>query len=320
MAYTRLTDIDLHALIAGRTYHPSPTAWEDQVLYFLMVDRFSDGRENQYRDNSNQLVTTGTTPPFQTAGNGNAVATPEEAAGWRDAGTTWVGGTLKGLESKLGYLKRLGVTAIWISPIFKQVKVCHTYHGYGVQNFLDVDEQFGTGDDLKSLVATAHRLGLYVILDITLNHAGDVFAYDPDRYWMEDPTTHTRFLDPRWDGRRYPVHGYRDGSGAPSLPFTPVDSADNPGSWPDGTIWPIELQAPLHLRKRAGSATGITTRSSLRATFPILRIFIWGRPRPMRQAMTGLSDTNRPRRSTPSAISTSSGSRVPISTGFESTL
>lgn len=244
MAYKQLTDIDIQAMIAGRTYHPSPTAWEDQVLYFLMVDRFSDGRENQYRDNSNQLVTTGTTPPFQTADNGNAIATPEEAVRWRDAGTTWVGGTLKGLESKLGYLKRLGVTAIWVSPVFKQVKVRHTYHGYGVQNFLDVDEQFGTGNDLKSLVAIAHRFGLYVILDIILNHVGDVFAYDPDRYWTEDPTTHAKFLDPRWDGRRYPICGYRDSSGAPSLPFAPVNPAEHADFWPDGAIWPVELQGP----------------------------------------------------------------------------
>ncbi len=244
MADKRIKDIDFQALTTSRTYHPSPNAWEDQVLYFMMVDRFSDGRENRYRDNTNQLVTTGTTPLFQPTDNGNAIKTPNDAAKWRQAGTTWVGGTLKGLESKLGYLKRLGVTAIWVSPIFKQVRVRNTYHGYGTQDFLGVDPQFGTRDDLKGLVATAHRLGLYVILDIILNHTGDVFSYDADRYWTEDPTTHTWYLDPRWDGRPYLVRGYRDDTGSPSLPFAPVDPVRHPAAWPDGAIWPVELQAP----------------------------------------------------------------------------
>ncbi|MFO8240991.1 MAG: alpha-amylase family glycosyl hydrolase [Dissulfuribacterales bacterium] len=57
----------------------------------------------------------------------------------------FAGGTLKGLESKIGYLKRLGVTAIWVSPIFKQVAFEETCRGYGIQNFLDVDPHFGSG-------------------------------------------------------------------------------------------------------------------------------------------------------------------------------
>jgi glycosidase len=150
---------------------------------------------------------------------------------------------LKGLESKLGYLKRLGVTAIWVSPVFKQVSFQPTYHGYGPQNFLDVDPHFGTRDHLKAMVATAHRLGLYVILDILLNHAGNVFAYDPDRYWTENPKTHTWYLDPRWDGQPYRVAGYRDHTGAPLLPFGPVDLTQQPGAWPNGALWPAEFQA-----------------------------------------------------------------------------
>jgi glycosidase len=66
-----------------------------------------------------------------------------------------VGGSLKGLTSKIGYLGRLGATALWISPIFKQVPYQETYHGYGIQNFLDVDPHFGTRADLRRLVRTA---------------------------------------------------------------------------------------------------------------------------------------------------------------------
>src|SRR4030095_8374825 len=103
------------------------------------------------------------------------------------------------------YLARVGVTAIWVSPVFKQVKFQETYHGYGVQNFLDVDPHFGSRDDLKALVQTAHRHGVRVILDIILNHSGAVFSYDPDRYETTDPDTGRTFLDPRWDGREYRV-------------------------------------------------------------------------------------------------------------------
>ncbi|WP_370872748.1 alpha-amylase family glycosyl hydrolase [Methylicorpusculum sp.] len=72
---------------------------------------------------------------------------------WKNEGTKWQGGTLKGLESKLGYSQRLGVVAIWIRPVFKQVVNKHlktndgSYHGYAIQNFLDVDPHFDTRQD-----------------------------------------------------------------------------------------------------------------------------------------------------------------------------
>src|SRR5262249_13020686 len=147
-------------------FFPSPLHWEDQVIYFLMVDRFSDGKENGFLDNRGKPVTTGSTPLFQPADNGNAVGTDADAAAWRDAGKIFVGGTLAGVESKLGYLQRMGVTAVWLSPIFKQVNADNTYHGYGIQHFLDVDPHFGTRDDLRHLVDTAHSMGIRVILDI----------------------------------------------------------------------------------------------------------------------------------------------------------
>ena len=74
----RLSDVDLTALTAGRTYFASPAAWEDEVLYFLMLDRFSDGRENGCRDNTGAVVTTGTTPAFQPSDRGTATATASD--------------------------------------------------------------------------------------------------------------------------------------------------------------------------------------------------------------------------------------------------
>ena len=165
-----LKEIDL-ATLSDRKIFPSPAAWEDQVLYFLMLDRFSNGKEKGYRNNKGNIVRRGTTPLFQPEDRGNA-----DVSSWIAAGQRFCGGTIKGLTSKVGYLERLGVTAIWISPIFKQVSFKETYHGYGIQNFLDVDPHFGTRQDLRDLVRTAHAHGIYVILDIILNHTGDVLS------------------------------------------------------------------------------------------------------------------------------------------------
>ncbi len=237
-----IAEIEWDSLL-DRPYYPSPDAWEDQVLYFLMLDRFSDGREQGYLDNDGSVVEDGETPPFSPGDADSALATPEDRVSWRRAGVDWVGGTLRGLASKLGYLKRLGVTAVWISPVFKQVAFDTTYHGYGIQNFLDVDPHFGTREELRDLVRQAHDMGIYVILDIILNHTGDVFAYEPDRYRTRDPRSGRWYLDPRWDGNRYDVRGFRDAGGQPVIPFGPVDETTQPEAWPDGAVWPVELQA-----------------------------------------------------------------------------
>jgi len=243
MIQKSLSEIDFFSL-TRRSFTPSPPAWEDQVLYFLMLDRFSDGREQGYRNNQGDLVPGGTTPLFQPADVGNAVRTDDDAARWREAGGHWTGGNLKGLTSKMGYLQRMGVTALWVSPVFKQTPYRDSYHGYGIQNFLDIDPHFGTRADLRRMVQAAHRHGIYVILDIILNHSGDVFAYTPDRYWTEDPGSGQWYLDPRWDGGDYPVTGYRDADGQPTLPFGEIDLAAQPRAWPHGAIWPRELQDP----------------------------------------------------------------------------
>jgi glycosidase len=244
MTIQRLSDLHLADMIREKDFTPSPVAWEDQVLYFLLVDRFSDGKEKGYRDLNGAVVTTGTTPLFAPADAMNAVQTPADAEQWRDAGLGYVGGTLAGVTSKLGYLKRMGVTALWLSPVFKQVAFQQTYHGYGIQDYLRVNPRFGTAEDLKRLVETAHANGMRVILDIILNHTGNVFTYNPNRYLTKDQAGH-EFLDPRWDGNLYDVRGFNAGTGAASLPFVktdPANSAAFPGS--DDAIWPVEFQDP----------------------------------------------------------------------------
>jgi glycosidase len=211
----------------------SPRAWEDLVFYFLLPDRFSDGKETDFRDNNGAVRSGPGTPKFTPSMNGNAVNPPADPAQWRDAGKIWCGGNLKGLAAKLGYLSRMGVTAIWLGPVLKQVKGFDTYHGYAIQDFLAIDPHFGTDEDLRQMVKTAHQLGIYVVLDIVINHAANVYEYAPDRYWTDG------HLDARWDGNRYPVKGFYDENRKPQLSMAPLPA----GASPDAAIWPSELQS-----------------------------------------------------------------------------
>ncbi|MFL9458678.1 MULTISPECIES: alpha-amylase family glycosyl hydrolase [Nostocales] len=247
MVEKQLAKLNLDTFKPQAGFFPSPIAWEDQVFYFMMLDRFSDGKEIGYKDIEGSIVSkspTRTTPMFTQEDSGNATKISADANRWREAGVKYVGGNLKGLKSKIGYLKRLGVTAIWISPIFKQVRFQETYHGYGIQNFLDVEPNFGTREDLQDLVNTAHANGIYVILDIILNHVGNVFSYAPNRYWIQDEAGN-RILDPRWDGNPYEVKGFNDKNGLPIIPFQKADP-NSPATWvdEDEAIWPIEFQDP----------------------------------------------------------------------------
>jgi glycosidase len=232
-----LLELDF-ASLTRRKFTPSPAAWEDQILYFLLVDRFSDGQEKDgYRDNENRPVRTGVTPLYRPEDPGRI-----DYDTWFDAGGGWQGGTLRGLRSKLGYLRRLGVTALWVSPVFRQVAFEPTYHGYGIQNFLDVDPHFGTREEFRDFIQAAHDQGIYVILDIIAHHTGNVLTYAPDRYPTHDPATGRVFNDPRWDGKPYTVQGFNDRDGRPTLPFDNPDPEKLEGAWPDGAIWPREFQ------------------------------------------------------------------------------
>ncbi|HEX2525176.1 MAG TPA: alpha-amylase family glycosyl hydrolase [Geminicoccus sp.] len=229
MVEKSLSELDWDHLRAG-PFTASPADWGDQVFYFLLLDRFSDNNEAGYKDVNDIVVAGGTTPLFQLSDNGNAVQSAADAAQWREAGAKWAGGTLNGLASKLGYLKRLGISAIWISPVFKQVSFQQTYHGYGVQHFLDVDPHFGTRDDLRNLVQLAHQSGIYIVLDIIINHAGNVFDYSSGA--------------PDWNGQMHDVRGFNDATGKPALPFGSVDLHQRPDAFPHDAIWPSELQQP----------------------------------------------------------------------------
>ncbi|MHC4117435.1 MAG: alpha-amylase family glycosyl hydrolase [Planctomycetota bacterium] len=201
-----------------QSYFPSPVDWRDQVLYFLLVDRFSDGREETrpLLDRHNLKAARPISPSGQ----------PWRWDQWADSGVQrWQGGTIKGVQSKLGYLRQLGVTALWLSPVLKQRGHLNTYHGYGIQDFLDVDPRVGSRRDLNELVAAAHAEGLRVILDVVFNHSGSNWLYRPDT----PGGRHEAVYNP---GGTYPFGAWRDGRGEP----VPDIEADEHG------IWPRELQ------------------------------------------------------------------------------
>ncbi len=125
--------------------------WRDQVIYQVLIDRFANGD----------------------AGNDFNVDTTAPAR--------WHGGDWAGLESKLGYLEDLGVTAVWISPVYRNVETdaeVDGYHGYWPQDFTSPNPHFGDVMALRSMVREAHRRGIAVIIDVVTNHVGQLFYYD----------------------------------------------------------------------------------------------------------------------------------------------
>ena len=85
------------------------------------------------------------------------------------------GGDLAGLAARLPYVKRLGMTAVWVTPPVVQRTVqggSAGYHGYWGVDFTDVDPHLGSRDDFERFVERAHALGLKVILDVVANHTG----------------------------------------------------------------------------------------------------------------------------------------------------
>jgi glycosidase len=215
-----------------QSYFPSPVSWRDEVIYFLLVDRFSDGREGE-RELLDRTDLASARPPLA---NGE----PWRWDRWAESGADrWQGGTIPGVRSKLGYLKRLGVTAIWLGPVFKQRGHLDSYHGYGIQDFLDVDPRFGTRRDLVELVDAAHEQGLRVILDIIFNHSGS--------NWLYPPNTPGGPFTPQYTSGRHPFGSWCDPQGQPAGAIRTAE---------DG-VWPEEFQREdSYTRAGAGNLGG----------------------------------------------------------------
>ncbi|WP_405567861.1 alpha-amylase family glycosyl hydrolase [Polaribacter sp. Asnod6-C07] len=137
--------------------------WEGANIYFLLTDRFNNG-DTKNDINFNRTKETGKLRGFE-------------------------GGDLKGITQKIkeGYFTKLGINAIWMTPIVEQIHgstdegtgVSYGFHGYWAKDWTKIDPNYGTKEDLKELVAVAHKNGIRILLDAVINHTGPVTEKDP---------------------------------------------------------------------------------------------------------------------------------------------
>lgn len=169
----------------------SPADWRDQWIYFLLVDRFNN---------------------------------PHIAPANPDPYLPYQGGTFEGIKQQLGYLRDLGVGALWLSPVhFNPQWFKDFYGGYGIQDLLRIEPRFckdpartladpqAADEEFRDLVDHIHARGMYVIADIVLNHMGDLFDYEG----MQN----ARDWNPN---RPYTVY-WRDADGVPQGDWTRIE-------------------------------------------------------------------------------------------------
>ena len=164
--------------------------------------------------------------------------------------TRYQGGRLRGIQDQIPYLKDLGVGALWLSPVLKNPPgFPYFWGGYLIQDFLRVEPRFCRDPDaaltdptigdaeLRQLVDEAHRHGLYVILDIVLNHVGNLFTYKnlPD--------------EPGWSSEPYAI-AWRDADQLPNPNWD--DILQVPAALADAGVWPKELRQNDYFRRRGG--------------------------------------------------------------------
>ena len=123
------------ALLLGVSLQHTKDEWKSRTIYQIITDRF--------------WRTDGSTAPCGDLGK-------------------YCGGTFKGIQSKLSYIKDMGFDAIWISPIPENFG--NDYHGYGALDWYNVNPHFGTEADLHSMIDAAHSMGIWVMLDVVANH------------------------------------------------------------------------------------------------------------------------------------------------------
>ena len=153
---TGATSFELPLSAREQTIHKFQGFTPADVLYLIMPDRFANGEP--------------------------ANDEPAEAPGSHDRAKAraYHGGDLRGVREHLDYLKDLGVTTLWLTPIVKN-GATEDYHGYGAVDLYAVEPHLGTLRDYQELVAAAHRLQMKIVFDIVPNHVG------PKHPWAAKP-------------------------------------------------------------------------------------------------------------------------------------
>lgn len=148
-----IKDIDLKPKPGKKYWSNCQREWREEFIYFLMVDRFHDSKQRR---------------PLEFKDRHHGFGDEQELK-------ASCGGTLRGIIHQLNYIKDLGCTSIWLSPLFKNNP--ESYHGYAIENYLQIDERWGTKEDLEQLVDQAHHLEMRVFLDVVLHHSGNNWDY-----------------------------------------------------------------------------------------------------------------------------------------------
>jgi glycosidase len=137
---------------------------EDEIVYFLLPDRFENGDKSNDRGSlKGDRLVTGFDPTSKAFHHG---------------------GDLKGLTQRLDYIQALGATAVWVTPVFKNKPVSgpkgqesSSYHGYFIADFTRIDPHLGSEAEFAHLVDAVHARGMKLYLDIVVNHTADVIKY-----------------------------------------------------------------------------------------------------------------------------------------------
>jgi glycosidase len=122
------------------------------VMYLIMTDRFADGDPSS-----------------------------DPHPSQRDLPRGWHGGDFRGVQQHLSYIQQLGVTTVWLTPVYDNSNERQAYHGYSATNLYGTDPHYGSLADLQSLARALHARGMKLVLDTVPNHVG------PNNPWAVDP-------------------------------------------------------------------------------------------------------------------------------------
>ncbi|KRK81227.1 maltodextrin glucosidase [Companilactobacillus nodensis DSM 19682 = JCM 14932 = NBRC 107160] len=158
--YNKRSDVQMYQLTVVDHVEPIPKWYRHGLAYQIFVDRFNNGNPDGHINNpkpNSSIYGQKSDLPMYIRNN------KQEVVRW-----DFYGGNLRGIEAKLPYLKQLGVTMIYLSPIFEAM----SNHRYDTGDYLKIDPVLGTLADFDHLVAAIHAAGMYVILDGVFNHVG----------------------------------------------------------------------------------------------------------------------------------------------------
>lgn len=145
---------------------------QEDLIYLIMPDRFANGDPSNDAFDHLQQSTTDRNGKYQRHG-----------------------GDLLGIEQKLDYLQRLGVTTLWLNPVETNDQPHESYHGYAATDHYQVDPRFGGNQAYQSLVNACHARGMKVIRDVVYNHVGDqhwLMQDMPSQDWVHQWETFTK--------------------------------------------------------------------------------------------------------------------------------